>query len=61
MSIFLNFIQKQLLAELEQEFVKHAPDVQSAIVAEVAKFANEAFAWVESKVKSNPSLNGAKP
>ena len=60
MSIFSSFIQQHLLAALEQELLKHAPDIQAVLISEVESFANDALVWVKSKMESKLPDNGAK-
>lgn len=51
MSLLSSFIQNNLLKALEDEFLSHEPEMQAALVKEVSALANQALAWVESKIQ----------
>lgn len=51
MSLLSSFIQGQLLKAIEAEFVAHEPDMQQALVSEVAVFADDVMRWVSEKLQ----------
>lgn len=55
MSLLSQFVTKHLVNDLEQEFVKHVPDVQQALVKEVEIFAQMLVDWVSSKLSHAPT------
>ncbi len=55
MSLLSSFIQNQLIAALEAEFVAHSADLQAAFIKEVAALAKTVGVWVEGKIVQNKS------
>lgn len=54
MSLLSKFVTQHLVNDLEQEFVKHVPDLQKTLVDEVATFAQMLSDWVSSKLGHAP-------
>lgn len=50
MSLLSSFIRDQLLKAVEEEFLKHEPDIQDSIVQQIDAFASECIEWVKSKL-----------
>jgi hypothetical protein len=49
MSLLSSFVANHLVASLEEEFVKHAPELQAAFLAEVEAFSADVIKWLKSK------------
>ncbi len=54
MSLLSKFVTQHLVNDLEQEFIKHAPELQQSLVNEVATFAQMLSDWVSSKLGHAP-------
>lgn len=55
MSLLSKFVTQHLVNDLEQEFVKHEPDMKDMLVKEVETFAQMLIDWVSSKLGHAPS------
>ncbi len=51
MSLLLSFLSSHLLPALEAAFVAHEPEMQEALVNEVAILVEHVGTWVESKLQ----------
>lgn len=50
MSLLSSFIRSHLINAIENEFVKHEPEVKDKVIDEMRQFSNEAMEWVDSKM-----------
>lgn len=56
MSLLSSFIASRIVIELEQQFVSHLPELQTAFLNEVSNFVKVLSEWIETKtdVKGEP-------
>lgn len=53
MSLLSDFVTDHVLKSMEEKLVEHAPEVQAAILKELADFAMVAVHWAEDKLASH--------
>lgn len=51
MSLLSSFVASHVVSLLEQELVKHEPDLQAAFIAEVQEFADVVGGWLKDKLE----------
>jgi hypothetical protein len=50
MSLLSVFIAEHVVKSLEQEFLKHAPELQAKLLEEVSQFSGQVLSWVATKL-----------
>jgi hypothetical protein len=60
MSLISTFISNNILNILENAFIAHEPEMQSALLSEVQTFSSQLVTWIESKISVAQPVQATK-